>query len=124
MCRPSKSKSKSTMSYFENCASDMPTDIAVFNQKSMQMLQDFVDGKRTSTAVASDAVTVNFDTDSGLNMVRAQMSRVHAHAPLYQADFPRLTQMVVSVFAVTGVPTTAQMRVLRDCRRALSGAQP
>ena len=120
MCRPSKSK----MRCDENCASDMPTDIAVFNQKSMQMLQDFVDGKRTSTAFASDAVTVNFDTDSGLNMVRAQMSCVHAHAPLYQEDFPLLTQMVVSVFAVTGVPTTAQMRVLRDCRRALSGAQP
>ena len=113
------------MSCYENCASDMPTDIAVFNQKSMQMLQDFVDGKRTSTAFASDAVTVNnFDTDSGLNMVRARMSLVHVHAPLYQEDFPHLTQVVVSVFAVTGEPTTAQMRVLRDCRRALSGAPP
>ena len=48
----------------------------------------------------------------------------HVHAPLYQEDFPHLTQVVVSVFAVTGEPTTAQMRVLRDCRRALSGAPP
>ena len=89
----------------------MPMELSEFEVDLVEMLQRFYAGH-----------VDNFDTAEYMRRVQSAMVLVAEFETHFSELWPKLTLAVSAVISVTGVPSIAQLIILRDSRRRARAA--